>query len=210
MTSPFLVLSKLMKRSQMFMALWTVLVSSALVQPSLSAPVDARRIYTNAEYHYRLMYPAMWHISVVAGKGGPTLIQLQPLVGAGAWAIAGTGCGNLRIAAPATSAKLSTAALPENGRLRMCDDSLQNGLTTNEVGDIGNPTSLMCCGSPSTTKRQGTTRRRGMWAYYFQLNGELLKVELTYWKSDSKQASYERTHVVKSLTSIRGIGSKPK
>ncbi len=208
MTSPFLVLSKLMKRSQMFMAPWTVLVSLALVQPSFSAPVDARRIYTNAEYHFRLMYPAMWHISVVAGRGGPILYNYDLSSAPGHGLLPERGA-EIFVLPHSDLSKLEHSRTPREWATADMRRFSQNGLTTNEVGDIGNPEISDVVRVAFDNQTPGDDQAQRYVAYYFHLDGELLKVELTYWKSDSKQASYERT-LWSILTSIRGISSKPK
>jgi len=188
-------------------ALAMALVVLALARPSLSAAVDPLKTYANAQYAYRLSYPATWHISLVAGKGGPTLYNYDLASAPGHGLLPEHGA-EIFVLPHGDLSKIEHSRTAQEWATADVRRFSQGNLAIKELENVGNPEVTDVSRVSYDSRMSGGDGVQRHVAYYFLLGGEILKVELTFWKGDPKAESCGHT-LLSIFKSIRVADATP-
>jgi hypothetical protein len=184
---------------------WTVLAALALAPAAYSAATEELRTYSNAEHHYRFTYPAKWHISVVPGKGGPTLYNYDLSSAPGHGLLPQHGA-EIFVLPHSDLSRIEPSRTPQEWAAEDVRRFSQGGLTKDEFENASNPNISHVLRVAYDSQTAGDDEAQRYVAFYFQLSGEILKAQLVYWKNDPKGASYEST-LLSVVRSIRRISA---
>jgi hypothetical protein len=185
---------------------FAALTALILVEPDLSTAKEAIRIYSNAEYKYRLAYPESWHISVVSVKAGPVLYNYDPSFAKGEGLLP-PGGAEIFVEPAADLNSADRGRSPQELASESVRRFSHGSASVKEFANPGNPDiSDVVRASNDYQRIEDEDLQRDV-IFYFRFSGKPFALGLNYWKNDSKATSYEQT-LMSVLNSIRHVAAR--
>jgi len=183
-----------------------LLVALLCGEPVVLVGAEAARTYSNSERGYRLTYPASWHISVVPGKGGPTLSNYD-LAKAPGHGVLPPDAAEIFLLPHSDLANIDHSTNPREWASEDARRFAFGATTMEPIANSGNPDISDVLRVAFDYQETGYNVQQKYLTFYFRLNADLFKIELNYWRGDPKAGSYEQA-LISILRSIRRVTAK--